>query len=224
MKKPLYQQIKENILKLIEGKSANTPIPSERELGLAYEASRMTVRKAVQALVEDGYLYRDKNKGTFIADKKLRKKSSAILLDEDANVDSTYKILYFDIKARSEADVQEHLETDFKEYVLRVVRVVEINKKPICIEEIYSAMKNISDDDLGNLKRFLNLNKYIEEGGINQTFVPILVPTQYAVLLHLKMNTPIIRVDNLISKKNGKPFIFVKSFYNPNHKKINITA
>lgn len=223
MDKPLYLQIKENILESIADKEANSPIASEREIAITYNASRMTVRKAVESLVEDGYLYRDKNKGTFVADEKMRKKISPVLLDEAQEEDTHYKILYFDIKERSDEDVQEYLEISFGEYILRVVRLIERKDGPVCIEEIYIARKNISDDELGNLKSFLDLDKYISEGSMNQMFIPMMVPTQYAQLLHLKINTPIIRVDNVINKKNGKPFIFIKSFYNPNKKKIEIT-
>lgn len=222
MAKSLYLQIKEMLLENIKDKPANTPISSEREIALNYNASRMTVRKAVEELVEDGYLYRDKNKGTFVADVKMRKRATNVLLAE-AEDNIHYKMLYFDLKQRSDEDILKYLRTPYGEYVLRVVRVAEQEDEPVSIEEIYVARKNISDSELGNLKQFLDLDKYIKAGGMNQTFVPTLIPTQYASLLHLKMNTPIIRVDSIIHKINGKPYIFVRSYYNPNKKKIEIT-
>lgn len=224
MEKPLYMQIKDLILESIDGQPANTPIPSEREISSYYNASRMTVRKAIESLVEEGYLYRDKNKGTFVSDSKLHKKSStAVLYDDAKSEDITYKILYFDIKQRSDEDVQKNLEIPFEESILRVVRLVLKDNAAISVEEIYVARKNISDDDLGNLKEFLNLNKYIEQGSMSQVFIPMIVPVQYAKLLHIKINTPIIRIDNLIHKLSGQPFIFIKSFNNPSKNKIEIT-
>lgn len=224
MDKPLYIQIRDLILESIDGKPANTPIASEREISAQYNASRMTVRKAVESLVEDGYLYRDKNKGTFVADSKLHKKSStAVIYDESKADDLNYKILYFDIKQRSDEDVQKNLEIPFGESILRVVRLVQKEEVAISVEEIYVARKNITDDDLGNLKVFLELTKYIEQGSMSQVFIPMIVPVQYAQLLHIKINTPIIRIDNLIHKMNGQPFIFIKSFNNPSKNKIEIT-
>lgn len=226
MDKPKYLQIQDNVLEMIEGQSPNTPIPSEREIALKYDASRMTVRRAIEALVEEGYLYRDKNKGTFVADEKMRKKTNPVLLEEVED-ETQYKILffdmYFDIESRKDEDVYESLDMDPGELFLRVVRLLQKKESPICIEEIYIARKNVTDENLGNLKEFLNLDKYISEGRTSQVFIPMIVPTQYANLMHLKLNTPIIRVDNLITKKNGAPFMFIKSYYNPDKKKIEMT-
>lgn len=225
MEKPKYLQIKDNIKDSIVGQDPNTPIPSEREIALQYDASRMTVRRAIEELVEDGYLYRDKNKGTFVADEKMRRKVNPVILEEAQEEDTSHKILYFDMyyDVKSEKDIFDNLEIEPGELFLRVVRLVLKRQTPICIEEIYIARKNLSDDDIGNLKEFLNFDKYIAEGSMSQVFVPMMIPAKYAALLKIKLNTPIIRIDNLISRKNGQPFIFIKSYYNPEKKKIEIT-
>ena len=222
MKKPIYQQIKEELQAYIEGLAANTPIPGERELAARFHVSRMTLRKAVAQLEQEGYLYREMNRGTFVADKKLRKQAN-IVPSLEADHCYRYKILYFDIKERSESDVQYNLEIAFDEYILRVVRLVLNENIPVCIEEIYCARKNISDEQLGNLNAFLNMDQYTQKGSIRQTFLPMMIPTQYASLLHLKINTPIIRVDSLIHKKDGRPFIYIKSYNHPEMKRIENT-
>lgn len=214
MEKPIYLQIKEYILKSIEDVPANSLIPGERELAQQYGASRMTVRKALQELVDEGVLYRETSKGTFVADKKLWKL--------EAKENFTYQILHFDIKNRADPDVQKNLEMENDEWYLRVVRLVLQNKVPACIEEIYCARRNISDEELGNLNHFLNLERYSKEG-IKQRFEAILVPTQYAALLHLKLNTPMIQIDSMIHKRNGESFIYIKSFNHPLYRKIEIT-
>lgn len=225
MEKPKYLQIKDNIMDSIVGQAPNTPIPSEREIAVQYDASRMTVRRAIEELVEDGYLYRDKNKGTFIADEKMRRKINPVILEEALEDDVAHKILFFDMyyDVESEKDVFDNLEIEPGELFLRVVRLVMKRNVPFCIEEIYIARRNLSDDDIGNLKEFLNFDKYIDEGSMSQVFVPMMIPTKYAALLKMKQNTPIIRIDNLICRKNGQPFIFIKSYYNPEKKKIEIT-
>ena len=42
------------------------PIPSEQELMEMYQVSRITVRKAVDELVNEGYLYKIQGKGTYV--------------------------------------------------------------------------------------------------------------------------------------------------------------
>lgn len=51
--------------------SAGDKIPSERELCERFSVSRMTVRQAVDALVNEGLLVRQQGKGTFVAHQKL---------------------------------------------------------------------------------------------------------------------------------------------------------
>jgi GntR family transcriptional regulator len=64
-----YQKIKQDILELIEElnlhQSGNC-LPSEHELCEQFQASRMTVRKAVSELEDENILYRLKGKGTFV--------------------------------------------------------------------------------------------------------------------------------------------------------------
>ena len=223
MEKPKYLQIKDIIKKeYILNKTPDTAIPSEREISTIYDASRMTVRRAIEELVEEGYLYREKNVGTFVSAFRERRKNSPVMLDEAHKATTKYKILYFntyyDVKGLEE--IIENLDISQGEVTLRVVRQVLEEETVLCIEDIYIRRKEIPSDDFSDINKYLNFEKYIDEGTIDEVFIPTIVPTQYARLLNIKLNTPIIRIDNLISKKNGVPFIFVQSYYNPDKKKI----
>lgn len=70
---PLYYQLKEIIKSDIEsGRLApGDLIPSERELVEQYEISRPTVRQAINDLVSEGLLRKEKGKGTFVAYPKI---------------------------------------------------------------------------------------------------------------------------------------------------------
>jgi DNA-binding GntR family transcriptional regulator len=69
---PLYSQLKNVIIDKIErGEYAeNSKIPSEQELCELFKISRPTVRQAISELTNNGYLYKEKGKGTFVAKKK----------------------------------------------------------------------------------------------------------------------------------------------------------
>ena len=100
MATPIYRKIKDLIMQEIEDKAANSPIDSERDMAVRFDASRMTVRKAIDELVDEGFLYRDKNKGTFVADRKLLKKNTAAeMLQEEI---SEFIVMYFNIRCRYE--------------------------------------------------------------------------------------------------------------------------
>ena len=66
--KPLYLQIKEAILQQIKEKElvAGDKLLSEAQFQKSFQVSRITVRKAIDELVEEGYLTRLQGKGTFV--------------------------------------------------------------------------------------------------------------------------------------------------------------
>lgn len=66
---PLYQRLTKVLRGAIESNlwDANDPLPSERDIAETLEISRVTVRKAIDGLVEDGILVRKRGSGTFVA-------------------------------------------------------------------------------------------------------------------------------------------------------------
>lgn len=71
---PIYHQIEEQLKAMID-KGELQPdmlLPSEREYSETFGISRMTVRQALSNLVSQGYLYRQKGKGTFVSKQKIK--------------------------------------------------------------------------------------------------------------------------------------------------------
>lgn len=66
---PVYYQLKEIIQKRIQSSEyvEGGIIPSERELAKDFGISRMTVRQALNQMVAEGSLVREKGRGTFVA-------------------------------------------------------------------------------------------------------------------------------------------------------------
>lgn len=69
--KPLYIQVKETILTQIESKelAPGDKLLSEAQFQKEFNVSRITVRKAIDELVAEGYLTRLQGKGTFVKNK-----------------------------------------------------------------------------------------------------------------------------------------------------------
>lgn len=69
---PLYSQLKNLIIEKIENGEypENSRIPSEQELCDLFSISRPTVRQAISELTNNGYLFKEKGKGTFVAPSK----------------------------------------------------------------------------------------------------------------------------------------------------------
>ncbi|RYE55349.1 MAG: GntR family transcriptional regulator, partial [Hyphomicrobiales bacterium] len=75
---PLYLQLKRWIEDAIKGGALNPgdALPSERDLALKVDVSRVTVRKAVSQLVQEGILVQRHGSGTFVAPETQRVEQS----------------------------------------------------------------------------------------------------------------------------------------------------
>ncbi|MFF2483940.1 GntR family transcriptional regulator [Paenibacillus sp. NPDC058071] len=70
---PYYYQLKEILMDYITNhhEDRDRPIPTEVEISAHFNISRPTVRQAINELVVEGYLIRQKGKGTFITKPKI---------------------------------------------------------------------------------------------------------------------------------------------------------
>lgn len=77
---PKYFTVKRSIMEMLEAGElgANDPLPSERELMAAYNVSRITVRRAIEELQREGYVYKIQGKGTFVQGDQKRQNLIAI--------------------------------------------------------------------------------------------------------------------------------------------------
>jgi DNA-binding GntR family transcriptional regulator len=63
--------------------AAGSQLPTERELSSAFAVSRVTVRRAIASLAEDGLVYAIQGRGTFVASDRLAEPPNALLSFHD---------------------------------------------------------------------------------------------------------------------------------------------
>ena len=86
--RPLYEQIKERIRRLITtgALSADEKLPSVRELASQLAINPNTIQRAYRELESDGYIYKISGRGTFVAElsgaESSRKKELTAALDD----------------------------------------------------------------------------------------------------------------------------------------------
>lgn len=70
--KPIYEQIKEGLRKLVVSKAldAGEKLPSVRELASQLAINPNTIQRAYRELENEGYIYTIAGKGTFVAENK----------------------------------------------------------------------------------------------------------------------------------------------------------
>lgn len=79
--KPLHEQLKDILKqKIAEGEfKPGETLPGERQLMHTYGVSRVTVRQAIGELVNEGWLYRQHGRGTFVAPRRIERPLARLL-------------------------------------------------------------------------------------------------------------------------------------------------
>ena len=76
---PRYFEIEQVLRARINELSSGDALPSDADLSRQFGVSRMTVRQAFQALVQEGLVERRPGTGTFVADKSARRQATCCL-------------------------------------------------------------------------------------------------------------------------------------------------
>jgi GntR family transcriptional regulator len=82
---PLYQQLQRALREAIESRllGADDALPPERDLATDFSVSRITVRKAIDGLVDEGLLVRRHGSGTFVRSRVEKNFSKLTSFSED---------------------------------------------------------------------------------------------------------------------------------------------
>ncbi|ACL71039.1 GntR family transcriptional regulator [Halothermothrix orenii] len=147
---PLYYQLKDLLIRAIKEGSLKPGdrIPSERELAEYHDISRMTVHKAIEQLVQENYLYREKGKGTFVARKK-KSRTISPLASFSAEMKAQglrAKTIIIDWEMKEADDeLAQHLKLSPGEKVYSLTRLRLVEDKPFLLEESYLPVKLCPD-------------------------------------------------------------------------------
>jgi GntR family frlABCD operon transcriptional regulator len=160
---PLYTQMKRLILEDINnGKyKYGEQLPIEAELCKMYGVSIITTRRAMSDLVQEGVLYRQQGKGTFITGKKIKNELIALggfsELSLDIGKPHRSRILRTNIIPANENQA-ENLQVSIGDPLLSLERVIYLEDDPLFI-----------DTSLYSCKRFPAFETYINE--TNSTYL-----------------------------------------------------
>lgn len=138
---PLYYQLQQILKEKIESgvwKPGET-IPTESEITAQYGISRSTVRQAILALVDEGYLKREKSKGTLVKSSTGRKQVIGALMSFTSEMDMkgiphysrliAQKVMPANNEVAAKLDIQIGTDT----YYLKRVRY--INDEPFLVDD-----------------------------------------------------------------------------------------
>ncbi len=153
---PIYLQLREVIRTKVEEDEylPGTAIPSENDLAEMYGVNRLTVRSAIDALVNEGMLKRVHGKGVYVVGEKIERDLETLggfrqTMREKNTVPST-RIVTRNIR-RAGMKYGGIFRLDPEEKLFYIKRVCCVEDDPVSLEEIYvpcSLLPELGDVDL----------------------------------------------------------------------------
>lgn len=222
---PRYHQLA-NILRehIADGKfEAHQPIPSERQLEEIYSVSRTTIRRAIDLLIRQGFLYREHGRGTFVSPQKLQKRISELTsFSEDMKqrgIIPGQKILEIGYVQPSNK-VRSHLELPEKcKQVFRIERLRLGDGIPMGLQTSYyilSEEQTISREELeeyGSIYQMLQEKFHLIPTEADEILEVTLATPLEASLLQIKPGSPLLLSERTTYSQYRRVIEFVKILY-----------
>lgn len=211
---PLYYQIREHIREKINSGEypPNSMIPSEAELCEIYDVSRVTVRRAILDLVQEGLLNRGKGKGTFVAENYgLTTVNGVQSFTQELlglNMRPSAKLLSCKVHL-AEPSLRQKLELAEGEQVITISRLRLTNNEPCMVEVMnfpYKLVPGLEEKDLNQSIYHLLRDHYQCEVVFAQDIMePIIIGEYESELLELSMPSAGLRTNRIGRDANRKP-------------------
>ena len=196
-------------------------LPAERELCEQFDASRITVRRALLILAEEMLIQRRQGDGTFVSPTPSRK---IPLLSADFSGSIAAHAPDIDRELESHEwqtasdEVASSLQTQPGARVLFARRLDLLRDTPVAFDEIYLAEQvadRLSADDLGQL-RFLERWQKVQQirlGHLSQTIEAIAAAREQVQFLGGKVGDPTLKEVDVIFLSTGTPCGLFVSYY-----------
>lgn len=232
--KPLYFQLKQ-VLKdeILRGKyKPGEKLPPESEICKAYGVSRITSRRAITDLVQEGVLYSMQGKGTFV--RELKEKRELISVEGFSELTNASgkqpisQILSNNIIQASE-QLSEKFTISLGDPVLKLHRLLFIDEDtlPFIIETSFFPL-----DQFPHLERYIGApstyqvlrEKYNVEFLRSEKTLEVISATDYeADLFQCDLSFPLFSIEKLTYDIKDQPIHFSQSLYMTNRVVFNIS-
>lgn len=226
---PAYFQLKNIILENINNGEypEGSLIPSERDLCEDLGISRMTVRQALNQLVTEGVLYREKGRGTFVSKSKIKQRNIMSFSETVRNkgLEPSTQVLRFE-KVLDRADIRDILELQENEGLYGIKRLRLANERPVGIEEVFIPERHCPHLENYDLKMsFYKMLK--EQYSLVVNCMDCSVDAAKATkeekkLLGLTDSVPVLRITGISYNDSGTKLFYEKDTYRSDEYNYNV--
>lgn len=230
---PMYFQIKQEIIKLIKNKTYCTgdQLPTELEFCEALDISRPTIRQAFQELIAEGYITRQKAKGTFVSKPKVdgfffKRLQSYNEEMKDLGLTPSTKVLTATVE-KACGIVEEKLKTNNDVFHLERLRFAD--KEPMVYVHTFIPMSIYTDIDKHDFSKEntslydIMKNEYNHPiSYVDRTIEAKNATLEIASLLNIKKGTAIYTVTTIAYDENDTPIEYSEAYYRGDRNKFSI--
>ncbi len=215
---PLYRRLQQGIRKALEqgAISANEALPPERELAAELGVSRVTVRKALRRLVDEGLLIQQRGAGTFVAGRVEQALSTLSGFTEDMNARGLAPGVEWLERAVGTAMPEETLALNLSPgaKVSRLYRIRLASNRPMCVEQATLPQDVLPDPSAVENSLYAVLEK-MECRPVRalQRLRAQVLEMEQARLLQVQPGTPCLYIERRSFLSDGRPIEFVRSHY-----------
>lgn len=205
-----YQIIANDLRRKIQEKSyePNEQLPFEKDLCKAYNASRITIRKAMDMLVNEGYIYKRRGSGSYVKDIEPKESIHSTLLDNFSGRDITTEVIDFTV-IKSPDDIAEKLKLSSSEFVYDIYRLRKRNNLPIAVERSFMPIQLIQGmrlDVLANsVYTFMDEELGLVPKSVHRSIRACTPSKQEEKLLQVDWNYPLLEIEQIVYLDNGRP-------------------
>lgn len=227
---PVYIQAQQFIEELIEGNdfAPGDHIPSERALAEELGINRLTVRKAVDRLVQAGQLERHSTSGTRIPHPRITRPVDANSSGGITRViqlsggSPGNKLLHFELSTASES-VAKYLQIEPGTELVVFRRLWKVDETPFCIETSHipaNRVPGLAAEDLvaGQSLYSLLSSRYAIKTGHGTRTIAVHTPTRFEIdALQLPPHASTLLLRMVVSDSENAPIEYLRSVNHPAH-------
>ncbi len=219
---PIYFQIMEQLKTQIKNGElkADALLPSEREYAEQFGISRMTVRQALSNLVNEGFLYRQKGRGTFVSKLKMEQPLQGLTsFTEDMRsrgMKPGSRLAEYQLIQATE-ELSSILGCGYPATLHKIIRVRLANDIPMAIEASYIPFDKAGKLDASHFQS--SMYEHIEAynqmpiSRAKQELEPGTASEEEAELLGIQPGVPVLYIKRTTYLQDGTAFEHVKSAY-----------
>jgi len=227
---PLYSQLIGIIKRAITSGEAGVGslLPSETELCAAFGVSRNTVRQAIGALEEDGFVVRKRGKGTFVADPAMRRKhveySFTTEISQQGKTPSSTVVDFCVVPA--EPRIRAIMELGDDERVYRFTRVRNVDGRALIVETSYypeSIYPNLTQE-MVQTHSFYSLLYHVGvvPAAAQDTYEAVALGAREAALLDCPAGSPAFLHQRRTTGENGRIYEYTVSHMRADRMKLSV--